>query len=374
MKILGTGTPHALESSLGLVGTDFNWAVSITYFAVTAGLMPANIIMKKVSAKIFFPVAMIIWGIIVMSISAAKNSGGLLAARFFLGIPEAGVVPACIMYFSMWYKPSERALRIAIFHSANAVAAAVSAFLATGIGYLQGAKGLNSWQWVFIIEGALPIAMALPIYLLLLTFPETSTALSDRERFIAINRFGRGATRKTDLTWSWPAFNRIFMRPSTYIFFISYVALCIVAVAQATFLPTILKVFLQFDTTKANLYSAICSLTIIPIYWIWGYHSDWTRERMWHYLLPVFCAVPGYAVWTYCGVNPGARGTQISTISLYGMAFLGQMVLISQPVVLSYRSSTLYGAAEQAVGGAAAVASLSIASIIGPQVCPFSQH
>lgn len=50
------------------------------------------------------------------------------------------------------------------------------------------------------------------------------------------------------------------------------------------------------------------------------------------------------------------------------MAFLGQMVLVSQPIVLSYRSSTLYGAAEQAVGGAAAVASLSIASIIGPQV------
>lgn len=40
----------------------------------------------------------------------------------------------------------------------------------------------------------------------------------------------------------------------------------------------------------------------------------------------------------------------------------------AQPVLLSYRSSTLYGAAEQAVGGAAAVASLSIASIMGPQV------
>lgn len=33
-----------------------------------------------------------------------------------------------------------------------------------------------------------------------------------------------------------------------------------------------------------------------------------------------------------------------------------------------FRTSTLYGAAEQAVGGASAVAALSIASIIGPQV------
>jgi len=206
--------------------------------------------------------------------------------------------------------------------------------------------------------------------LLLLTFPETSTALSERERFIAINRFGRGATRKTDVTWSWPAFVRIFKRPSTYVFFVSYVSLCIVAVAQATFLPTILQVFLKFPVPKANIYTAICNFTIIPIYWIWGVHSDWTRERMWHYLFPVICAIPGYAVWTYVGTHPDARDTQISTIALYGMAFLGQMVLVSQPVVLSYRSSTLYGAAEQAVGGAAAVASLSIASIIAPQMYP----
>jgi hypothetical protein len=58
----------------------------------------------------------------------------------------------------------------------------------------------------------------------------------------------------------------------------------------------------------------------------------------------------------------------IKPISLYGIAFLGNLVSIAQPAALSYRSSTLYGAAEQAVGGASAVAALSIASIIGPQV------
>jgi hypothetical protein len=56
---------------------------------------------------------------------------------------------------------------------------------------------------------------------------------------------------------------------------------------------------------------------------------------------------------------------------MYGMAFLGQLLLVAQPVMLSYRSSTLYGAAEQAVGTSTTVASLSIASIIAPQVCLF---
>lgn len=76
-------------------------------------------------------------------------------------------------------------------------------------------------------------------------------------------------------------------------------------------------------------------------------------------------AIPCYGVWTWVSVT---ESTKIAPISMYGMAFLGQMVVVSQPIVLSYRTSTLYGAAEQAVGGAAAVASLTIASIIAPQV------
>src|ERR1700760_2154076 len=132
----------------------------------------------------------------------------------------------------------------------------------------------------------MPIAMALPVYFLLLTFPEDTPALSERERYIAINRFPRGATRRTDVTWDTRAFFDIMMRPSTYVFFVSYICLLIVAVALGTFLPIILKQFLQFDSHKANVYTSAVYLVAIAQYAVWSWHSDWTRERMWHYLLP----------------------------------------------------------------------------------------
>jgi MFS family permease len=100
---------------------------------VTVLLMPSNLVMKKVSAKKYFPVIMILFGTIVCCIAAVKNYGGLVTARFFLGVPESGVVPACIMYFSFWYKPSERALRIGLFHAANALASGVGGFIAVGV-------------------------------------------------------------------------------------------------------------------------------------------------------------------------------------------------------------------------------------------------
>ncbi|KAK5675706.1 hypothetical protein LTS10_011806 [Elasticomyces elasticus] len=344
VKILGAGTPNSLQHSLGLKGTEFNWAVSITYFAVTAGLLPSNIAMKKYSAKLFLPVIMILWGAVVLAIAGVTNATGLLVARFCLGIPEAAVVPSCIMYFSMWYKPNERAFRIAIFHAWNCVASAVSSFLASGIGHMEGIGGLHAWQWVFLIEGALPIICAVPCYFALLTFPETSTALDERERFIAINRIGRGAARKTDQTFSWAAVWRVFGRPSTFVFFIAQTCSCTIAVAQATFLPTILKVFLKYSVTRSNIYAALTYIFMIPIYPLIGWHSDWTRDRMWHFVF-------SYTAWP---------------------SSVGGMCRPAQPVLYSYRSSTLYGAGEQAVGGAATVASLSIASIMGPQMYPDS--
>lgn len=100
---------------------------------VTVLLMPSNLIMKKVSGKVYFPIIMVLFGAVVCCIAAVKNDAGLLAARFFLGVPESGVVPACIMFFSFWYKPSERALRIGIFHAANSLASGVGGFIAVGV-------------------------------------------------------------------------------------------------------------------------------------------------------------------------------------------------------------------------------------------------
>ncbi|KAF2169301.1 hypothetical protein M409DRAFT_36234, partial [Zasmidium cellare ATCC 36951] len=199
-------TKYSLSSALDLHGSDFSWAVSITFFAVTVLLVPSNLLMKRVSGKYFFPVAILLLGVIVASMSAVKSYGGILAARFFLGVPEAAIPSACIMYFAFWYKPSERALRVGIFEASNALATAVGGFISIGVDSLNGKGGMDSWRWLFLIEGLIAIGIAFPIAWLLLTYPETSKALTERERHIAINRFGRGTPRSTDATWDTSSF------------------------------------------------------------------------------------------------------------------------------------------------------------------------
>lgn len=104
----------------------------------------------------------------------------------------------------------------------------------------------------------------------------------------------------------------------------------------------------------------------IPLYWFWPLHSDWTRERTWHYVLLVCFAVPCYGTWTW--VSARKDFAPLSGITIYGLTYLGHLTSIAQPVALSFRTSTLYGAAEQAVGGGVQIGALYLASIISPQV------
>jgi MFS transporter, ACS family, DAL5 transporter family protein len=46
-----------------------------------------------------------------------KNWSGLMAARWFLGLAEAGLFPGISLYLSCWYKRSELGLRTVSRHA-----------------------------------------------------------------------------------------------------------------------------------------------------------------------------------------------------------------------------------------------------------------
>jgi MFS family permease len=68
------------------------------------------------------------FGGICAGIAGTKNFAGVAALRFFLGAFEAGVFPGMIFYLSFWYKPEERATRIAVFLCSATLAGAFGGY------------------------------------------------------------------------------------------------------------------------------------------------------------------------------------------------------------------------------------------------------
>jgi MFS family permease len=87
-----------------------------------------------------------------------KNLTGLLIARVFLGMMEAGYFPGVAFYLTNFYKRDELAFRIAIFFSMATFAGAFGGILAYGIGHMKGVGGFeNGWHWIFILGIVIPL-------------------------------------------------------------------------------------------------------------------------------------------------------------------------------------------------------------------------
>ena len=76
---------------------------------------------------------MVGWGLVMTLMGIVKDYHGLLIARFFLGVAEAGLYPGVAYYITMWYCRSEAQFRQAMFFSAASVAGAFSGLLAFAI-------------------------------------------------------------------------------------------------------------------------------------------------------------------------------------------------------------------------------------------------
>ena len=59
-----------------------------------------------------------------------QNYRGLLAARIFLGVAEAGLFPGVSYYLTAWYPRYDVQVRQAVFFSAASIAGAFSGLLA----------------------------------------------------------------------------------------------------------------------------------------------------------------------------------------------------------------------------------------------------
>ena len=97
---IGNARLLGMQHDLQLSGTKYNIAVMCIFISGSAIEIPANILCKKIGAKVWLPTIVFTFGLITTLLSLTQTAEGLYAARFFLGIPEGGVSPAIIWLLS----------------------------------------------------------------------------------------------------------------------------------------------------------------------------------------------------------------------------------------------------------------------------------
>ena len=185
---IGNAAIEGLIKDLHMTGPEFNWALTIFFFSYSVFGLPSNVLLKRLRPSIWLPSIMVLWGTVMTLMGIVQGYHGLLAARFFLGVCEAGLLPGAVYYISMWYRREELQYRLALSISSVTVAGAFSGLFAFAIAKMDGVGHLAGWRWIFILEGLLTIVVAVAGYFLIYDSPETAAFLSDQERAWIIHR------------------------------------------------------------------------------------------------------------------------------------------------------------------------------------------
>ncbi|EXJ86629.1 hypothetical protein A1O3_03582 [Capronia epimyces CBS 606.96] len=183
---LGYTTQLGLPTDLKLHGSQYSWCSSIFYFGYIFWSWPSGYISVRFPIGKYLGVSVALWGAVLMTHAATRSFGGLLTARFFLGVTEAAVAPGFSLITGMFYKRREQPSRMCLWFLGNAVANVVSGLIAYGIGKIH--SPIDSWKLLFIILGAVTSAYGIFLVFVLPDSPARAWFLTTEERRIALHR------------------------------------------------------------------------------------------------------------------------------------------------------------------------------------------
>ncbi|GAA6061941.1 hypothetical protein JCM10212_001509 [Sporobolomyces blumeae] len=202
-----------MKEALRMEKNDLNKVNTCFTVGYTIGMIPQNLLLQIMPARILFPLNTMIWGSLTMITASARNTSHLCVIRFFQGLAEASTFVGAHVILGSWYKEEELCKRAAIFSASAQVATLFSGVLQASIyKNLNGLHGLAGFQWLFLICGIITIPIGLYGYVFFPSRPANrSLVFSASEREFAISRLPPRPETRLDRTvfkrvvgrWRW---------------------------------------------------------------------------------------------------------------------------------------------------------------------------
>jgi MFS transporter, ACS family, tartrate transporter len=177
-----------LATDVGIDAAAFGLGAGIFFVGYAVLGVPSNLVLHRFGARRWLAVMMLVWGLLSCAMCLVDGPVTFYVLRFALGAAEAGFFPGVILYITYWFPAHDRGKATGVFQSAVAVASIIGNPVGGYLIGLEGLGGLAGWKWMFILEGAPTVLLALAVPLLLTDRPEQAGWLSAGERKLLAER------------------------------------------------------------------------------------------------------------------------------------------------------------------------------------------
>ena len=159
---------HVDSSTASLIGALF----FLGYFSAQ---IPGAVYAQRRSPKKIVFLCLILWGIFSALTGVVSNIPALLVVRFMLGVVEAAVFPALVIFINRWFARSERSFATSFVVLSTPVTVLWMSIVS---GYLVKAFG---WRMMFVLEGVPASLWGLGWWFLVQDRPAQATWLAPEE-------------------------------------------------------------------------------------------------------------------------------------------------------------------------------------------------
>ncbi|KAG9002796.1 hypothetical protein FRB94_004742 [Tulasnella sp. JGI-2019a] len=206
---------------------------------------------KFVPPQYWIGAVAILWGTAAASQGGTHSYAGIMVARFFMGIGEAGFGSAIPLLFSFWYTKHEIGFRMSIFIGSAAAAGVFGGLLAYGVQQIKNAP-IQNWRILFLID-SLPVILAgFVCFFILPSRPATTRWLNEDERALALSRIGKETTQESHGSFNKRHFMMAVKDYRLALCYVIYMGINIALSSLGNFLPTIVA-SLGYTGAKAQL-------------------------------------------------------------------------------------------------------------------------
>lgn len=266
-----------------------------------------------------------------------------------------------------WYTRKELTFRTALLYCGSLLSGAFSGLISAGItSGLDGAMGLASWRWLFIVEGSITVAIAICVIFILPDFPVNTKWISEEERALATWRLVRDIGQED---WTSSEDESLMLglkqclKDSKVIIMVPLIFGVVSSGTINSYFPSVVKT-LGFPRTETLLLTAPPYLLSCIVALCVSMSADRTGERYLHFTLPVWVSITGFII-SASTTNLAAR--------YFSMMIMLPGVYTAFTVGLSWVANTIpRPPAKRAAVLALCNASANCSSIYGPFLYPQS--
>ena len=231
--------------------------------------IPGAIYAERRSVKKLIFGCLILWGGCASLTGVVSNIPMLAAIRFVLGVVEAAVMPAMLIYISNWFTKSERSRANTFLILGNPVTVL---WMSVVSGYLIESFG---WREMFIIEGIPAVIWAIAWWFLVQDKPSQARWLSDAEKAALQAEL----QKEQENIKAVRNYGEAFRNRNVIILCLQYFAWSIGVYGFVLWLPSILRNGTQMGMVEAGWLSAVPYLAATIAMVVVSWASDKTQNR-----------------------------------------------------------------------------------------------